>query len=58
MTFRRQAGLIFLFGVLIAFALVWRDSGTGRGTSGQWEFRDPTCQEVPVLCATPAVVAR
>lgn len=53
MTFRRQAALLFLVGVLIALALSWQGGGTGRGTSGQFEFRDPACDEVPVLCATP-----
>ena len=56
MTFRRQAVLLFLVGVLIALALAWRDGGTGQGTSGQWEFRDPGCEEVPVLCATPGYI--
>jgi len=54
MTFRRQAALLFLVGILIAVAFAWRDGGTGRGTSGRYEFVDPGCEEVPVQCATPA----
>jgi len=55
MSFWRQAALLFLVGVLIALALVWRDDPGSQGTSGQFEFRDPTCAEVPVLCTTPVV---
>jgi hypothetical protein len=54
MRFRRHAVLLFLVGVLIALVLVWQDGGSpGRGTSGQWEYWNPTCTEAPVLCSTP-----
>lgn len=56
MSFWRQAALVLLIGVLVALALAWGEGGiSSEGTSGQWEFRDPGCAEVPVLCVTPGV---
>ncbi len=46
------------FQLLFALLAVVDDASRGRGTSGQWEFRDPTCTEAPVLCATPAEAVR